>query len=83
MIFLKRIYSILFDNNDLAKLPNEVKYRIHAEDTDNSNKVMICSTTITSTSNSLKNLDLNKRFHYSCIQREYNDKEETIINILS
>ena len=44
---------------------------------------MICSTTITSTSNTLKNLAVNKSFHYSYIQREYNDKNETIINIFS
>ena len=41
----------LFDNNtnNLSKISNEVKVRIHVEDTDNSDKVMICSTTIPST----------------------------------
>ena len=40
-----------FDCNiiDLAKLPTEVKFRINAENTDNSYKVMICSTKIPST----------------------------------
>ena len=42
----------IFDcnTNNLAKLSNEVKNRIHAEDKENSDKVMICSTTIPSTS---------------------------------
>ena len=60
---------------NLAKLPNEIKDRIHAEDAENSDKVMICSTTIPSTSNTLKNLAVNKSFHSFYIQREYNDKK--------
>ena len=67
----------------MEKLPDEVKFIIHAEDTYSYYKVMICSTRIPSTSNPLKNLAVNKSFHYSYIQREYNDKNETIINIFS
>ena len=44
---------------------------------------MVCSTTITSTPNTLKNLAVNKSFHSSYIKRKYNDKKETIINIFS
>ena len=44
---------------------------------------MTCTTTITSTSNTLKNLAVNKSFHSSYIQREYNYEKETIINIFS
>ena len=60
----------LFDcnTNNLAKLPNDVKYRTHAEDAGNSDKVMICSTTIISKPNTLKNLAVNKGFHSSYIQ---------------
>ena len=58
------------DTNNLAKLTNEVNDIIHAEDTENYEKVMICSTVITSTSNTLKNLAVNKSFHSSYIQRE-------------
>ena len=60
-----------FDYNisNLGKLPNEVKQIIHAEDTDNSDKVVICSTTIPSTSNTLKNLAVNTSFHSSYIQK--------------
>ena len=52
-----------------GKLPNEVKVIIHVEDTDNSDKVMICSTTIPSTSNTLKKLAVNTHFHSSYIKR--------------
>ena len=67
----------------MEKLPNEVKDKIHAEDTENSDKVIIYSTTILSTSNTLKNLAANKSFHSSYIQREYNDKKGIIIKIFS
>ena len=53
---------------------NEVKQRIHAEETDNSDKVMTCINTVTSTSNILKNLLVNKKFTFflysNIIQRE-------------
>ena len=65
----------------MAKLPNEGKERIRAEDTENSDKVMTCTTKIPSTSNSVKNLAVNKRFHSYCIQIEFNDKIDMIINI--
>ena len=71
------------DTNNFAKLPNEVKEFIHAEGTENSDEVIICSTTIPSTSNTLKNLSVNKSFHSSYIQRKYNYKKETIINTFS
>ena len=54
---------------NLEKLPTEVKVIIHAEDTDNSDKVMICSTTIPSTSNALNNLAVNTSFHSSYIEK--------------
>ena len=82
--YLSKIFTLFECNTiNLAKLPNEVKYIIHAEETDNSDKVMTCTTTITSTSNTLKNLEVNKSFHYSYIQGELNDKKYMIINIFS
>ena len=62
---------INFDCNkiNLEKLPSEVKDRIYAEVTDNSDKVIICSTTIPSTSNTLKNLLVNASSHSSYIQK--------------
>ena len=67
----------------MEKLSNEVKDIIRAEDTDNSDKVMICFNRIPSTSNIIKNLAVNKRFSSFYIQAEFDDKEETIINIFS
>ena len=67
----------------MKKLPSEVKDRVYAEVTDNLKKFMICYTTITSTSNTLKNLLVNASFHYSYTQREFTDKKDTIIDILS
>ena len=58
-----------WDTNKLAKLPNEVIDIIHAKDTENSDKVVICSTTIPSTSNTLNNLAVNKKSHSSYIKR--------------
>ena len=49
---------------NLAKLPSEVKDRIYAEEKYNSYKVMIFSTAVTSTSNTLKKLTINTNFHF-------------------
>ena len=68
---------------NLTKLPPEVKEIIDAEVTDNSEKVMVCSTTVTSTSNTPKNLLLNKSFRSSYIQNEFDDRKEYIIYIFS
>ena len=71
------------DENNLKILPSEVKYRVVAEVTDNSDKVMICSTTFPYTSNTLKNLLVNASSNYSYTNQEFNDKKEEIINIFS
>ena len=55
-----------FDKNNLKRLPSEIKDRVGVEVTDNSDIVMIYSTTITSTSNTLKNLVVSSSSHYSC-----------------
>ena len=54
-----------FDENNLKRLLSEVKDRVVAEVTKNSEKFMICSTTIPSTSNTLKNLLVNASSHSS------------------
>ena len=67
--YFSKVFSILeYNTNNLAKLPNEVKQIIHAEETDNSDYVMTCINTIPSTSNSLKKLLLHKSLHSSYIQ---------------
>ena len=67
----------------MEKLPIEVKERIHAEETESSDKVMTCTKRIPSTSNTQNNLAVNKSFDSSYIRREFNDKKDMIINIFS
>ena len=67
----------------MAKLLSHVKQIIHAEKTDNSDKVITCINTTTSTSNTLKNMVVDKNLHSSYFQTEFNDKKEMIINIFS
>ena len=63
--YLSKGFTILECNvNNLEKLQNEVKQIIHAEEKDNSEKFITCINTITSTSNTLNNLVVNKSLHY-------------------
>ena len=57
-----------------------MKQTIHAEETDNSDFLMTCISTITSKSNTLKKLFLHKILHSSYIQIYFNEKEEIINN---
>ena len=66
--------------NNLAKLSNEVKPEIHAEEIDHSEYVMTCINTIPSTSNILENFLWHKSSHSSYNQTECNDKREIINN---
>ena len=61
---------------NLEKHPYEVKDIIYAEETDNSDKSMICSTTIPSNSNTIKDFLVNTSFHYSYIQNKLNFRKE-------
>ena len=68
--YFSKGFAILECNvNNLAKLPNEVKQRIHAEETGNPDKVMTCIKKILSTSNTRKNWLVNKSLHSSYIQK--------------
>ena len=71
------------DENNLERLPYQVKDRFGAEVTTNSEKVMPCYTTIPSTSNTLKNLLVNSNSHSSYTSQEFNDKKEEMITIFS
>ena len=82
--YFSKVFTILECNyNNLAKLPYDVKQITHAEETDNSEKIMICINKMLSTSNTLKNLVVDKILHYYYIQTEFSDKKEIIINIFS
>ena len=80
IIFSKGFGILECNVNNLAKLPNKVKQIIHTEETDNSDYVMTCINTITSTSNTLKKFLLHKNVHSSYIQTKYDDKEEITNN---
>ena len=67
--FNKGFIIFYCDENNLERLPSEIKYRIVAEVIDNSDKVMICSTTILSTSNTLKDLLVSASSHSSYINK--------------
>ena len=54
--FNKGLIIFDFDEDNLKRLPSQVKYRVGAEVTINSEKVLLCYTTIPSTSNTLDNL---------------------------
>ena len=82
--YLSKLFTLFECNTfNLKELSNEVKDRIHAGHAENFDKIMTCTTTIPSTSNTLNNLPVNKNFHSSYIQREFNDKKDMIINIFS
>ena len=71
--YFSKGFDILECNvNNLAKLPNEVKQKIHAEEEDIIYEVMKFINTIPSTSNTLKNL-INKSLRSSYIQIEFNN----------
>ena len=63
---------IIFDCDEvnLKRIPYQVKYRVGAEVTINSDKVMLCYTTIPSPSNTLKNLLVNSNYHSSYTNQE-------------
>ena len=67
--YLSKGFTILeWNYNNLAKISNDVKQRTHEEVTDNSYKVMKGIKTFPSTSNTLKNLVVNKSLHSSYIK---------------
>ena len=81
--FSKGFTILEFNDNNLEKLSNDAKQRIHAEEKYNSDKVMTCINKIPSTSNTIKNLVVNKRLCSSYIQKESDDRNKMIINIFS
>ena len=65
------------DENNLKILPSEVSDRVGVEVTVTSDKIMICSTTMPSTSNTPENLLLNTNYHFPYINKEFKEKKET------
>ena len=68
---------------DHLKLSSEVKDRFGAELAVNTDLVMLCFTTIPSTSNTLNNLVVNSNYHSSYTTQEFNTKKEQIITVFN
>ena len=80
--YFSKVFGILECNsNNLEKILNIEKQKIHTEETYDSDYVITFNTTIISISNTLNKLLLHSSLHYSYIQTKYNDKEESINNI--
>ena len=60
-----------------------VKDRVGAEVKFNTDLVMLCYTTIPSTSNTLKNLVIHSNYHSSYSTQEFNAKKEEMRNIFN
>ena len=63
------------DEDHLKKLPKMVKDRVGAEVKVNTDLVILCYTTIPSTSNTQKNLVINSNYHSSYSTQEFNTKK--------
>ena len=73
--FNKWFIQLTCDEDHLKILPVRVKYRVGAELKVNSDLVMICYTTITSTSNKLKTLYISKDYHSSYSTEKFNTEK--------
>ena len=81
--FNKGFIQLTCDEDNLKTLPVKVKDRVGAEVKLNSDLVMLCYTTITSTSNTLKNLYISKDYHSSYSTDNFNNKKEVMDRLFS
>ena len=72
--FNKGFIKLKCDEDNLKTLPVRVKDRAGAELKVNSDLAMICYTTITPTSNTMKYLIINSNYHSSYSTEEFNTK---------
>ena len=81
--FNKGFIQITCDEDHLKKLPLLVKDRVGAEVKVNSYLVVLCYTTITSTSSTLKNLYISKDYHSSYSTETFNNKKKAMSRLFS
>ena len=74
--FNKGFIELTCDEDHLNKLHLFVKQRVGAGVEVNSDKVMLCKTTIISTSNTLKNLVISLYYHSSYSTEKFNTEKE-------
>ena len=68
---------------NIKKFPSEVIDRVGAELEVNTDSVMLFFTTIPSTSNTLKNMLINSKYHSSYTTQEFNTKKEQMSTIFN
>ena len=76
--FIKEFIQLTCDEDNLRKLPAKVKDRVGAEVKVNSDLVVLYYTTITSTSNTLKNLYSSKDYHSSYPNDNFNNQKKSM-----
>ena len=81
--FNKGFIQLTQDEDHLKTLPVKVKDRVGAEVKMNSDLVMLCYTTITSTSHTLKNLYISKDYHSYYSTDNYNNQKEEMDRLFS
>ena len=81
--FNKGFIQLTCDEDHLKKNPEKVKERVGAELEVNTDLVMLCHTIITSTSYTLKNLNIGRDYHSSYSTDNYNDHKEAMDRLFS
>ena len=81
--FNKGFIQLTCDEDNLKTFPIWVKDRVGAELKVNSDLVMLCYKTITSTSNTLKNLYISKNYHSSYSTEKLNTQKEATSRLFS
>ena len=76
--FNKGFSQLTCDEDHFKKLPLWVKDRVGAEVKVNSDLVMLCHTTITSTSYTLKKIYIGRYYHSSYSTDNYSDRKEAM-----
>ena len=74
--FNKGFTQLKCDEDHLKKIPDVVKERVGAVLKENIDAVMLCRTTITSTSSTLKNLYIRTQYHSLYSTNNYSDQRE-------
>ena len=81
--FNKGFIQLTCDEDHLNKLPKLVQQRVVVETKVNSDLVILCKTTIISTSNTLKNLFISSYYHESYSTEKFNTEKEVMSRLLS
>ena len=74
--FNKGFTELKCDEDNLKKIPENVKERVGAVLEENTDLVMLCRTTIISTSSTLKNLYIGTQYHSLYSTENYNDQTD-------